>query len=302
MPGRTLSWPSTMTRSPGFTPRSTITLSPARSLVVITAASTLLPDPTSSTVCMFCNCWTALCGINMTPLRTSVSMRTRPNCPGSRKCRGLGKRACNSSVPVFESTSFTVFSTRPRDGNCVPSARIRVSDDCVRLPRFLKARYSDSVTLKRTHIGSTGTMVVNGCGEVALTSPPTGTSVSPISPLMGAWMVAYSVELVGAHGAAQRFDLALCRGDLRARGKPGLIHIGLIGANGCLGGIEHGLRRFQILFGGGILLHQRRQSFDVLLGLEQVGLRHREARFGMQHGDLLLREFKIGFALRQVPF
>ncbi len=35
-------------------------------------------------------------------------------------------------------------------------------------------------------------MVVSGCGELGVTRPPTGTSVSPIRPPIGARMVPYS--------------------------------------------------------------------------------------------------------------
>ncbi len=55
----------------------------------------------------------------------------------------------------------------------------------------MNARYCASLTLKRTQIGSSGTMVVSGCAAFGLTKPPTGTSVSPTRPLMGAWMTPY---------------------------------------------------------------------------------------------------------------
>ncbi len=140
----------------------------------------------------------------------------RPNWPGSRVCRGLGKLACSSSVPVFGSTWLSVSRCglsagtrchRPESASAAPAGE--------RCPRLAQARYSDSLTLKRTHMGSSGTMVVSGCAAVGVTRPPTGTSVSPMRPAMGARMVAYSrFSSAVFERALVRFDPALGGCDL----------------------------------------------------------------------------------------
>ena len=138
---------------------------------------------------MLCICCTAFCGTTSALLRSTTCTRTRPNWPGRSVCLGLGKRACNSSVPVLGSTWLSAFSTRPVKGYSRfvgqdegDAAGCRAATAC---PLLTHERYSDSVTLKRTQIGSSGTMVVSGCGELGVTRPPTGTSVSPMRPSMG---------------------------------------------------------------------------------------------------------------------
>ena len=53
-------------------------------------------------------------------------------------------------------------------------------------------------------------MVVSGCAEVVVTSPPTGTRVSPMRPLMGARMVAYSRFSSAVRNAARLASICAC--------------------------------------------------------------------------------------------
>ena len=143
-------------------------------------------------------------------------------------------------------------------------------------------------------------MVVSGWAAFGLTRPPTGTSVSPIRPLMGAWMVPYcNVERGGFERAALRLHFTLGGLHLGFGGEPRLLHIRLVGANAGLGGTQRGHRGVQILLGGGVLFHQRLQAFVILLGLYQVGLRGGEVGLRLAQRNLALREIEIGFGLLQ---
>src|ERR1035438_901888 len=82
----------------------------------------------------------------------------------------------------------------PVEGNSELSARMRASGALpagTPWPRFAQERYSVSFTLKRTQMGSRGTMVVSGWAELGVTRPPMGSSESPMRPPMGARTVPY---------------------------------------------------------------------------------------------------------------
>jgi hypothetical protein len=68
---------------------------------------------------------------------------------------------------------------------------------------FLNERYCDSVTLKRTQMGSSGTMVVSGCCALAVTNPPTGNQRVADQAADRARMVAYSRFKVAVRNAAR---------------------------------------------------------------------------------------------------
>ena len=131
-------------------------------------------------------------------------------------------------------------------------------------------------------------MVVSGWAASGVTRPPTGTMVSPTSPLIGARMVPYSrLSLAFSKAPRRASTLALGGIDLRLGGEPGLIHAGLVGAKIGFGGALRGRGGVQILLGRGVLLHQRLDALVVLLGLDQVGLGRRQVGFGLQERNLL---------------
>ena len=164
----------------------------------------------------------------------------------------------------------------------------------------MKARYCASLTLNRTQIGSSGTIVVSGCAAFGFTRPPTGTSVSPIRPLMGARMVPYCrLSVAVSQRAALRLHFALRGLHLGFGGEPRLLHVRLVGAHAGLGGAQRGHRGVQILLGGGVLLHQRLQAFVILLRLDQVGLRGGQVGLRLPQRNLALREIEVGFGLLQ---
>ena len=168
---------------------------------------------------------------------------------------------------------------------------------------FLNERYCDSVTLNRTQIGSSGTMVVSGCGAFAVTSPPTGTSVSPIRPLMGARMVAYSRFSAAVRRAARCAstfppveEICVCG---RSRVWSTFAWLALTVASPAC---KAATAASSSCLRGGVFFHQRRQAIVVLLGLHQIGLRGGQVGLGLQQRHLLAREFEIRFALRQISF
>ena len=91
----------------------------------------------------------------------------------------------------------------------------------LRIARY--SRYCASLSLKRTQIGSSGTIVVSGCAEFGVTSPPTGTSVSPTRPLMGERIVPYCrlrLAVSECRVAAAAFPSADCYLRIRCSAAP----------------------------------------------------------------------------------
>ena len=146
-------------------------------------------------------------------------------------------------------------------------------------------------------------MVVSGWAELGVTRPPTGISESPMRPPMGARMVPYCrFSSAVLQGGLLRFDLLACMaGDLGARGEAGLIDVGFQGFDVRLVGFQRGGGGVQVLLGSGIGLDQRRETFDVLLRLHQVGLRGGQVGLRLQQRDLFAGEIQVGFALVEVP-
>ena len=208
-------------------------------------------------------------------------------------------------MPVRGSTWLSEFATLPgvRKDGVVGQDQLQRRAFLRRPPFFpMKARYCASLTLNRTQIGSSGTMVVSGCAAFGLTRPPTGTSVSPIRPLMGAVMVPYCTLSVAVSSAPRCACTLPSRGlDLGFGGEPRLLDVGLVGADARLGGAQRGDRGVQILLGGGVLLHQRLQALVILLRLHQVGLRGGQVGLRLQQRNLALREIRSASVCFSVP-
>ena len=79
-----------------------------------------------------------------------------------------------------------------------------------------------------------------------------------------------------------------------------MIHICLIRAHRGQRRRQRRIGRVEILFGSGILLHQRFQPVDILMRLQQRSLRHGQIGLRLQQCDLFLRELHVRFGLLHI--
>ncbi len=166
LPGIAFCSPSTMTRSPVLRPWSTIQLSPTRSPVTIGLNSDFVLGPNNQD------------GLRVpaiparpaaapesTFLRSPIFMRTRPNCPGSSDLFRIGKGCLEFNrsgsridlIDRFLDPALVGKNLSVRKNQLQSGFRIRGRV----LPR-LYSKYSSSLSLNRTQITSSGTIVVSG--------------------------------------------------------------------------------------------------------------------------------------------
>ncbi len=128
MPGRTLSMPCTITRSPACRPLSTTQFWPCVPPVTSTRGSTLpLPSTIIAIAWPFGSCVTPICGTRNAFSLTPSSMRARTNMPGSSTRCLFGKIARIVTEPVVWSTVTSLNCSLPRSGYGLPSSRISVT-------------------------------------------------------------------------------------------------------------------------------------------------------------------------------
>ena len=174
-----------------------------RAPVFTARASILSPAPTVKTVCTLWFCCTARCGTRITPVR-AAAMTDAAELAGEQTVLRIGKLACN----VQGAGPRVHLIERIRHPAGMWKNRV-IGQNQFELRVFLRRsallRHERQVLrfagLERTQIGSSGTMVVSGCAAFGLTRPPTGRSVSPIRPLMGAWMTPYCTLSVAVSSA-----------------------------------------------------------------------------------------------------
>ena len=123
-PSRTFCSPSTITRSPAFSPSSMTQRLSTRGPTVTLRNVTLLSAPTTAMLWRFCSSCTARCGISRAPFFVSMSNRTRPNWPGRTSRSGLTNLIWMAIVPVVVSMLRSTVSSRPVCGCTDPSARM----------------------------------------------------------------------------------------------------------------------------------------------------------------------------------
>ena len=159
--------PSTITVSPAASPCSTTQRSPTRSPVDDRCAPARRScRPTVSTDCRPCSSWTAFCGTSMAFGRSASAHAHAAELPGQQRLIGVGETHLH-----FERAGLAC----RRRSACSRSALVRMhagrrraaarSADAAAVEPLEEPGSSSSLTWKRTQIGSSGTMVVSGCGR-----------------------------------------------------------------------------------------------------------------------------------------